>query len=34
MRTADHRLVRIHVVDGSDANARRLDDVDGMDADA
>jgi predicted metal-binding membrane protein len=34
MRTADHRLVRIHVDDGSDADARRLDDVDGMDAEA
>jgi hypothetical protein len=26
--------VRVHVGDGRDANARRLDDVDGMDADA
>src|SRR5437667_1877551 len=28
------RLVRVHVGDGRDADARRLDDVDGMDADA
>src|SRR3954468_16008288 len=33
-RGADDRLVPVHVVDGSDADARRLDDVDGMDADA
>ena len=28
------RLVRVHVGDGRDAGARRLDDVDGVDADA
>src|SRR6267154_1693038 len=28
------RLVRVHVADGRDADARRLDDVDGVDADA
>jgi hypothetical protein len=26
----DDRLVRLHVVDGHDADARRLDDVDGL----
>ena len=31
---ADDRLVHIHVGDGRDADARRLDDVDGVDADA
>ena len=30
----DDRLVRIHVGDGRHADARRLDDVDGVDADA
>ena len=30
----DDRLVHIHVGDGRDADARRLDDVDGVDADA
>src|SRR5215468_1867724 len=30
----DDRLVRIHVHDGRDADARRVDDVDGVDADA
>src|SRR5882672_4478752 len=30
----DDRLVRVHVGDGRDADARRLDDVDGVDADA
>src|SRR5215831_2478905 len=33
-RGVDDRLVRIHVGDGRDADARRLDDVDGVDADA
>src|SRR6266513_5932235 len=33
-RGGDDRLVRVHVGDGRDANARRLDDVDGVDADA
>src|SRR5215203_6545317 len=33
-RGADDRLVRVHVGDGRDADARRLDDVDGVDADA
>src|SRR5258708_17824591 len=33
-RGADDRLVRVHVDDGRDADARRLDDVDGLDADA
>src|SRR5436190_23935307 len=33
-RGGDDRLVRVHVGDGRDANARRRDDVDGMDADA
>src|ERR1700730_3147879 len=32
-RGGDDCLVRIHVVDGRDADARRLDDVDGVDAD-
>src|SRR5437868_4068701 len=32
-RSADDRLVRVHVGDGRDADARRLDDVDGLDAD-
>src|SRR5207249_11632020 len=33
-RGGNDRLVRVHVDDGRDADARRLDDVDGMDADA
>src|ERR1700724_372723 len=33
-RDGDHRLVRVHVGDGRDTDARRLDDVDGVDADA
>src|SRR5438270_215349 len=33
-RGGDDRLVRVHVGDGRDADARRLDDVDGVDADA
>src|SRR5438876_1233545 len=33
-RRGDDRLVRAHVGDGRDADARRLDDVDGVDADA
>src|SRR5437667_10879531 len=33
-RSADHRLVWLHVSNGKDADARRLDDVDGVDADA
>src|SRR5713101_6226161 len=33
-RDGDDRLVRVHVGDGRDADARRLDDVDGVDADA
>src|SRR5260221_9452123 len=33
-RGGDDRLGRIHVGDGRDADARRLDDVDGVDADA
>src|SRR5215831_6309283 len=33
-RRGDDRLVRIHVGDGRNADARRLDDVDGVDADA
>src|SRR5438270_11015831 len=33
-RDRHHRLVRVHVGDGRDADARRLDDVDGVDADA
>src|SRR5712671_1431202 len=33
-RGGDDRLVRIHVGDGRDADARRLDDVDGVDANA
>src|SRR5262245_46265193 len=33
-RDADDPLVRVHVGDGGDADARRLDDVDGVDADA
>src|SRR5260221_4125209 len=33
-RGGDDRLVRVHVGDGRDADARRLDDVDGLDADA
>src|SRR5262245_7371575 len=33
-RNADDRRVRVHVGDGRDADARRLDDVDGVDADA
>src|SRR6266699_4852120 len=33
-RGGDNRLVRVHVGDGRDADARRLDDVDGVDADA
>src|SRR5260370_28675137 len=33
-RGGDDRLVRIHVGDGRDADARRLDHVDGVDADA
>src|SRR5947209_558391 len=33
-RGGDDRLVRAHVGDGRDADARRLDDVDGVDADA
>ena len=33
-RGGNDRLVRVHVGDGRDANARRLDDVDGVDADA
>src|SRR5580704_4288278 len=31
-RGGDDRLVRVHVGDGRDADARRLDDVDGVDA--
>src|SRR5512145_3201370 len=33
-RGGDDRLVRVHVGDGRDADARWLDDVDGVDADA
>src|ERR1700674_1080422 len=33
-RGGDDRLVRVHVGDGRDADARRLDDVDGVDANA
>jgi len=33
-RSADSALVHVHVGDGRDADARRLDDVDGVDADA
>src|SRR5437762_13770487 len=33
-RGGNDRLVRVHVGDGRDADARRLDDVDGVDADA
>src|SRR5215470_16459632 len=33
-RGGHDRLVRVHVCDGRDAHARRLDDVDGVDADA
>jgi hypothetical protein len=33
-RGGDDRLVRVNVGDGRDADARRLDDVDGVDADA
>src|SRR5919198_69648 len=33
-RSADDALVRVHIGDGRDADARRLDDVDGVDADA
>ena len=33
-RGGNDRLVRVHVGDGRDADARRLDDVDGMDADS
>src|SRR5215204_6449954 len=33
-RGGDGRLVRVHVGDGRDADARRLDDADGVDADA
>src|SRR5512132_2820916 len=33
-RGSNDRLVRVHVGDGRDADARRLDDVDGVDADA
>src|SRR5438552_14956959 len=33
-RGGHDRLVRVHVDDGRDADARRLDDADGMDADA
>src|SRR2546425_5636182 len=33
-RSGNDRLVRVHVGDGRDADARRLDDVDGVDADA
>src|SRR5207249_21031 len=33
-RRGDDRLVRVHVGDGRDADAWRLDDVDGVDADA
>src|SRR5258707_2521285 len=33
-RGGDDRLVRVHVGDGRDADARRLDDVDGVGADA
>src|SRR5437899_5544167 len=33
-RGGDDRLVRVHVGDGRDSDARRLDDVDGVDADA
>src|SRR5438477_9566784 len=33
-RRGDDRLVRVHVGDGRDADARRLDDVDGVDANA
>src|SRR2546430_12612863 len=32
-RSGNDRLVRVHVGDGRDADARRLDDVDGVDAD-
>src|SRR5215472_8033397 len=34
LRSGDDRLVQVHVGDGRDADARRLDDVDGVDADA
>src|SRR4249920_563915 len=33
-RGGDDQLVHVHVGDGRDADARRLDDVDGVDADA
>src|ERR1700676_3671534 len=33
-RDVDNRLVRVHVGDGRNADVRRLDDVDGVDADA
>src|SRR2546425_11559243 len=33
-RSGNDRLVRVHVGDGRDTDARRLDDVDGVDADA
>src|SRR6267143_3768787 len=33
-RSGNDRLVRVHVGDGRDADDRRLDDVDGVDADA
>src|SRR5262245_4785977 len=33
-RGRDDRLVRVHVGDGRNADARRMDDVDGVDADA
>src|SRR5437667_3606905 len=33
-RGGNDRLVRVHVRDGRDADGRRLDDVDGVDADA
>src|SRR5204863_9678876 len=33
-RNADDRLVRVDVGDGNNADARRLEDVDGVDADA
>src|SRR5436305_15176404 len=33
-RGGNDRLVRVHVGDGRDADGRRLDDVDGVDADA
>ena len=33
-RGSNDRLVRVHIGDGRDADARRLDDVDGVDADA